>query len=65
MTWLKREKSRNSGTRSVMFSGEYEIEKVASKWVVFLNRGDRFPIHKTNTLKGAKGYAERHYFRLV
>ena len=46
-------------------SGEYEIEKVASKWVVFLNRGDRFPIQKTSSRVLAQQYAEKHYFRVA
>ena len=57
MNWVKEGK--------IYRSGEYEIEKVASKWVVFLNREERFPIQKQTSLSLAKSYAERHYFRVA
>lgn len=57
MIWVKSQKTHKSG--------EYEIERVATKWVVFLNRGERFPIQKTTSLALAKQYAEKHYFRVA
>ena len=58
MNWLK--------LNGIHCSNQYEVEKVATKWVVFMYKGEeRFPIHKAKTLTEAKTFAVRHFFRVA
>ena len=58
MNWIK--------SNGIYCANRYEVEKVATKWVVFMYKGDdRFPIHKAKTLEDAKSFATMHFFRIA
>ena len=58
MNWAKEDK--------MYVWGQYQIKKMASKWVVFMVASDSvYPIHKASSLKGAKAFVEKHYFRVA
>lgn len=58
MNWFK--------LNGIHCSNQYEVEKIASKWVVFMYKDEeRCPIHKAKTLADAKTFATMHYFRIA